>query len=217
MVGPMTQMAAAVEAAPWEGHRIVPLATLHSAEETDAAAAGLSTGGLPIIEVALRSDYGMEALRRLASRDDLTAGAGTVLSVEQADQVIDAGAAFAVTPGLDPDVVERLLAAGVPVLPGVLTPSEVQAARRLGLDQLKLFPADAVDAPALLNAYRSVQPTVGFMPSGGVGPDNLQTFLEHPSVFAVSGSWMLKDLSGGGREVAARAAQARALVEEVCS
>lgn len=194
---------------PWAGHSIVPLATLHGPQEADAAAEGLIAGGMPIVEVALRSEYGMAAISRLAARGDITVGAGTVLDLEQAEQVIEAGASFVVTPGFDEAIIDFLHSRSVPVLPGVLTPTEVQKARRYGLTDLKLFPANAVDAIALLSGYTSVYPDLRFMPSGGVGLDNLATYLQHPAVFAISGSWLLKDLSDAGASVKARAEEAR--------
>ncbi|WP_218221151.1 bifunctional 4-hydroxy-2-oxoglutarate aldolase/2-dehydro-3-deoxy-phosphogluconate aldolase [Nesterenkonia sp. Act20] len=190
----------------WGEHPIVPLASFNTSTEVDAASEGLLAGGLPIIEIALRTDYGFEALRRMVLRTELTVGAGTVLTVEQAKMVVDAGAAFAVTPGLSPKIVEFFMNAGVPVLPGVLTPSEVQNALALGLDHLKLFPANAVDGFAMLDACRAVYPRVRFMPSGGVSPSNAMEYLSRSNVFSVSGSWLLKGAERGAevirREVA---------------
>lgn len=180
---------------------IVPLANFQTAAEADAAAEGLVTGGLPVVEVALRTDYGLEALSRLVRREELTVGAGTVLTLEQARRVVDAGATFAVTPGLSPKIVEFFQAADVPVLPGVLTPSEVQNALSLGLDHLKLFPADAVDSFALLDACSAVYQQVRFMPSGGVSASNASDYLSRSNVFSVSGSWILKGAAGGAEVV----------------
>src|SRR5699024_883337 len=119
MVGPMMQ---------WHSHRIIPLASLAGPAEADVAAEALVQAGLPIIEIAQRTPYSQEAIRRLASRGDIIVGAGTVLTVDQAQSVLDAGAAFAVTPGFDPDVVTFFQDRDVPILPGVLTPTEVQMA-----------------------------------------------------------------------------------------
>lgn len=181
----------------WGEYPVVPLASFEIPAEADAAAEGLVAGGLPVVEVALRTDYGLEALNRLAHREDLTVGAGTVLTLEQARQVVDAGVAFAVTPGLSPDIVEFFQGAGIPILPGVLTPSEVQGALALGLDHLKLFPANAADSFAALDAYRAVYPHIRFMPSGGVNMSNATEYLSRSNVFSVSGSWLLKDAANG--------------------
>lgn len=185
----------------WGTYSIIPLATFENRDETDAAGEGLIAGGLPIVEVALRTDYGFDALSRLIRREELTVGAGTVLTLEQARRVVDSGAAFAVTPGLDPVIVEYFQAAGVPVLPGVLTPSEVQKALSLGLDNLKLFPANAVDSFSLLDACKAVYPHVHFMPSGGVSSSNARDYLSRSNVFSVSGSWILKEVASGAEAV----------------
>lgn len=192
-------------------HRIVPLAAPAYAAEADAVADGLVTGGLPVVEVALRTPYAATALRDLASRGDLLVGAGTVLDAEQARRSLDDGAAFLVSPGLLPEVVEVALGAGVPVLPGIATPSEVMSARALGLRQVKVFPAGLLGGPAWLDALASVFADVRFMPSGGVSPDTLADYLDHPAVFAVSGSWIAGSAtaSRGADAVAAAAATAR--------
>src|SRR5690606_24480970 len=142
--------------------------------------------GLPVVEVALRGEHGLPAIERLAGRGDLLVGAGTVLTVEQGRAALDAGAGFIVTPGLDADVVRFAQDAGVPIVPGVLTPTEVQAALGLGLDRLKLFPAGVFGGLKLLSAYSDVYRDVRFMPSGGVRQDTLAEHLAHPAVFAAS-------------------------------
>lgn len=189
-------------------HRIIPLASVAQAADIDAIGAGLVAGGLPVVEVALRGEHGIPAIESLAARGDLLVGAGTVLSVAQAKEAIAAGARFVVTPGLDADVVRYVQDAGLPIVPGVLTPTEVQAALRLGLDRLKLFPAGAFQGLSVLSAYADVYRDVRFMPSGGVTADNLREHLSHRAVFAASGSWITKRAADGADAVAdaARAA-----------
>lgn len=191
-------------------HRVIPLASFSDSAHIDIVGEGLVAGGLPVVEVALRGDLGLTAIEQLAARGDLIVGAGTVLTVEQADAVIAAGATFVVTPGLDARVVQHVQDAGLPIVPGVLTPTEVQAALRLGLDRLKLFPAGAFDGLRMLSAYSDVYRDVRFMPSGGITLDNLDEILAHPAVFAASGSWIAKAASNG---TAAVADAARAAVE----
>jgi 2-dehydro-3-deoxyphosphogluconate aldolase/(4S)-4-hydroxy-2-oxoglutarate aldolase len=186
---------------------VVPLASIADPTHVDALGDGLVAGGLPVVEVALRGEHGLDAVRRLADRGDLLVGAGTVLSVEQAERAMDAGAAFVVTPGLDAAVVSYVQAVGLPMVPGVLTPTEVQAARALGLSRLKLFPAGNFGGAALLDTYAAVYRDVLFMPSGGVGPANLEAYLAHPAVFAVSGSWITSAAGDGADAVAAAANQ----------
>lgn len=183
-------------------HVIVPLASVVDAAHIDVIGDGLVRGGLPVVEVALRTAHGLPAIERLAARGDLLVGAGTVLDLGQARDAIAAGAEFIVTPGLDADVVRFVREAGLPIVPGALTPTEVQAAMRLGLDHLKLFPAGPFNALSVLSAYADVYPRVKFMPSGGVSLDNLQEHLRHPAVFAVSGSWITRRAADGAEAVA---------------
>ncbi|WP_144796595.1 bifunctional 4-hydroxy-2-oxoglutarate aldolase/2-dehydro-3-deoxy-phosphogluconate aldolase [Microbacterium paludicola] len=192
-------------------HRVIPLASVADPSHLGAIGDGLVAGGLPVVEVALRGEHGAPALKSLAERGDLLVGAGTVLTVEQARTSLDAGAAFIVTPGLDAEVVRFVTGAGVPIVPGVLTPSEVQAAMRLGLDRLKLFPAGAFGGLTLLDAYRDVYRSVQFMPSGGVRQDNLAEHLAHSAVFAASGSWITAAAADGSQAVAERASAALAV------
>ena len=186
-----------IEAHPLFSHRVVPLASIADPAHIDVIGDGLVAGGLPIVEVALRGDLGMTALRRLAGRGDMLVGAGTVLTVAQAREALDAGASFLVTPGLDADVVGFAQSAGVPIVPGVLTPTEIQAAQALGLSRLKLFPAGVFGGLTLVKAYADVYRDVRFMPSGGIGAGNLREVLAHPSVFAASGSWIVAAASAG--------------------
>lgn len=188
--------------------RVVPLVSVADPDHVDAIGDGLAAGGLPVAEVALRGDHGLTAMRRLAERGDLLVGAGTVLSVDEAREALDAGAAFVVTPGLDADVVRFVQGAGVPIIPGVLTPTEVQAARSLGLRKLKLFPAGVFGALRILSAYADVFRDVTFMPSGGIRQENLAEHLAHPAVFAASGSWITSGAAGGADAVAQAARQA---------
>jgi len=189
---------------------VVPLATVADEEAADAIADGLVVGGLPVLEVALRNAFGMAAIERIAARGDVLVGAGTVLDTEQLRRALDAGAAFVVSPGLDEEVVEAALAAGVPVLPGVQTASEVQRGLRLGLDRLKLFPAGAAGGLGLIGALAPVFPQVRFMPSGGVSAANLADYLGHPAVFAASGSWIASPerVTAGADAIAAAAREA---------
>jgi 2-dehydro-3-deoxyphosphogluconate aldolase/(4S)-4-hydroxy-2-oxoglutarate aldolase len=195
---------------------VVPLATIDDARAADVIADGLVAGGLPVLEVALRNQYGMAAIERIAARGDVLVGAGTVLDREQLQRAIDLGAAFIVAPGLDEEIVEAALAAGVPVLPGVMTPSDIQRGIRLGLDQLKLFPAGVAGGLALINALAPVFPGVSFMPSGGVSAANLGEYLAHPAVFAASGSWIAAParVTAGVEAVAQAAREAVALRAE---
>jgi len=186
-------------------HRVIPLATVRDPGHVDVIGDGLVDGGLPVVEVALRGEYGLAAIRRLSARGDILVGAGTVRSVAQAADAIEAGARFIVSPNLDDDVVEFVGRAGLAVIPGVLTPTEVGNAVRLGLHRLKLFPAAAVDARALLTAYRAVFPDVAFMPSAGITAASMAELLELQAVCAVSGSWITAAAARGATAVAEEA------------
>lgn len=192
---------------------VVPLATVADQAAADAIADGLVAGGLPVLEVTLRNAFGLAAIERIAARGDVTVGAGTVLDTEQLRRALDAGAAFVVSPGLDEEVVEAALAAGVPVLPGVQTATEVQRGLRLGLDRLKLFPAGVVGGLGLIDALAPVFPGVRFMPSGGVSAANLADYLAHPAVFAASGSWIAsaERVAAGADAIAEAAREAVAI------
>ena len=196
---------------PLFSHRVVPLVSVSNPATVDAIGAGLVAGGLPVAEVALRGEHGLPALTELAARGDILVGAGTVLTTAQARDALDAGASFVVTPGLDADVVRYVTDAGTPIVPGVITATEIQAATALGLRRLKLFPAGVFGGLALVDAYASVFRDVQFMPSGGVSAGNLGDFLEHAGVFAASGSWITAVAADGTAAVAERAAAAVAV------
>jgi 2-dehydro-3-deoxyphosphogluconate aldolase / (4S)-4-hydroxy-2-oxoglutarate aldolase len=189
-------------------HPVIPLASVRAEGHIEAIGDGLVDGGLPVVEVALRGDLAVQSIRQLAARGDLLVGAGTVRSTAQASQIIDAGAQFIVTPGLDEDVVNYAARAGVPIIPGVLTPTEIGLAARLGLTRVKLFPAAAVDAIAMLNAYADVFPDMRFMPSAGLNVANATEFLAHRAVFAISGSWIAAAAHDGAAAVSAAAREA---------
>ena len=196
------------------GHRIVPVVVLDDPDKADALGAALVQGGLPVAEATFRTPEAAAVLRRLAQNDDLVVGAGTVLTDRQVDQAIEAGAKFIVSPGLSAAVVRRCQEAGVPVIPGVATPSEIMLALDLGLDTVKFFPAEANGGLATIKALAAAFPQVRFMPTGGITVDTAPAYLAHPSVAAVGGSWMVAgDLLKAGRwdDVATRCAASTAL------
>jgi 2-dehydro-3-deoxyphosphogluconate aldolase/(4S)-4-hydroxy-2-oxoglutarate aldolase len=197
-----------------DGHRIVPVVVLDDHAKADALGAALVQGGLPVAEATFRTPEAAAVLRRLADNDDLVVGAGTVLTARQVDQALEAGARFVVSPGLSAAVVRRCQEAGVPVIPGVATPSEIMHALDLGLDTVKFFPAEANGGLATIKALAAAFPQVRFMPTGGITADTAPAYLAHPSVAAVGGSWMVAgDLLAAGRwdEVASRCAASTAL------
>ena len=172
-------------------NRLVPVVVLDDARDAEALGTALVNGGLPVAEVTLRTHAGLDAIRRLADRGDVLVGAGTVLTPTQVDRSVRAGARFIVSPGLSRAVVERCRELGVLPLPGAVTATEIQAGLELGLTTLKFFPAETSGGAAALAALAGPFGHVRFMPTGGIGPDNLGQYLALPTVAAVGGSWMV--------------------------
>ena len=190
---------------------VVPVVVLDHPDQAVPLGEALLAGGINVIEVTLRTDAGLQAIRKLSALPGLHVGAGSVLVPDQADRVVDAGARFVVSPGLSVDVVERCRTRDVPALPGVATASELMTAVSLGLDEVKFFPAGLLGGPAAIRALAAPFTRIAFMPSGGVKAENMADYLAVPAVPAVSGSWMVEPaLLRDGRwdEVTARAADA---------
>ena len=172
----------------------LPVVPLVQAEDPAIAveiSRALAAGGLTVAEVLFRTDRALECLRAVADEvPEMIAGAGTVLSADQARQAIDNGARFIVSPGLDDGVVAACRDADVPVYPGIYTPSELQHAYNLGLDIVKFFPASIAGGVPAIKAVAGVFRTMKFMPTGGISAGNLADYLSIPSVLACGGSWL---------------------------
>jgi len=170
---------------------LVPVITIDRADDAGSLAAALVKGGIPYAEITFRTPAAAHSIDRIRSEaPQMTVGAGTVLTVEQADEAVRAGAQFVVSPALDASVVEWCEERSVPIIPGVATPSEVNAAWQRGLRTLKLFPAEQLGGVALLQALRGPFPEVGFVPTGGITPHNLGDYARLPNVVACGGSWI---------------------------
>ncbi len=175
------------------GLGIIPVAVLARPDEANPLAEGLLAAGLPIAEITFRTAAAADAIALLRERHpSILVGAGTILSIEQADVAIDAGARFVVSPGLNPAVVDHVLGRGIPMLPGVYTPSEIETALAHGIDVVKLFPAAQAGGPDYVRALAGPYRTVGFVPLGGISPANLAEYLALPSVVACGGTWLAK-------------------------
>ena len=170
--------------------RLVPMVVMDKAEHATPFGDALVEGGLPVAEVTFRTPAAEAAIRALAKRGDLLVGAGTVLSTEQADRAIGAGARFIVAPGTNPAVVEHVSMRGVTMCPGVATPSEIELAMSLGITTMKFFPAETLGGVAMLKALAGPFPDVGFIPTGGITPELLPNYLRLASVVACGGSWL---------------------------
>lgn len=169
---------------------VVPLATCVTADESVGLVETLAAAGLPLLELTLRASGAIEALEAAAGRADFCLGAGTVLTPDQAERAIDAGAQFVVSPGFDEAIVTRCLDRGVLPIPGVATGTELMRATSLGLRLVKIFPAEAIGGAGLIRALAGPFPEVRFMPTGGVSPKNLAEYLSTPGVVACGGSWL---------------------------
>jgi 2-dehydro-3-deoxyphosphogluconate aldolase/(4S)-4-hydroxy-2-oxoglutarate aldolase len=171
--------------------RVVPVVTIEDSADAAGLAGALADGGLPIAEITFRTDAAAEAIAAIrAARPDVLVGAGTVLDAATVDRALEAGAHFIVAPGFNPVTVAYALARGAPVVPGVVTPSEIEAAMSLGLRVLKFFPAEASGGPAYLSALRATYPMARFMPTGGINVGNLAAYLALPNVIAAGGTWI---------------------------
>jgi 2-dehydro-3-deoxyphosphogluconate aldolase / (4S)-4-hydroxy-2-oxoglutarate aldolase len=171
--------------------RIVPVVVLHDAKDAEPLGRALIAGGLPVAEVTFRTAAAVESIRAMSAIEGLIVGAGTVLTPAQVEQAVEAGASFIVSPGLRRDVVFAAQAAGIPVLPGAVTPSEIMAAQELGLDTVKFFPANVYGGAAAIKALSAPFGGMRFVPTGGVSVSNLSDYLSLGCVPAVGGSWMV--------------------------
>lgn len=171
--------------------RLVPVVVLDDVKDASPLASALVAGGLPVAEVTFRTPAAQDSIRAMAERGDILLGAGTVLTPEQVDQAVAAGASYVVSPGLSRAVVERCQEHGVLVLPGAVTATEIQAALELGLSTVKFFPAGTSGGAAAIAALAAPFGDVSFVPTGGVGPRNVLDYLAMPAVTAVGGSWMV--------------------------
>ncbi len=170
--------------------RLVPMVVMDDAAHADGFGDALVAGGLPVAEITFRTDAAEESIRRLARRGDLLVGAGTVLTKEQADRAIDAGAAFLLAPGTKPPVIDHCLLRSVPIVPGVATPTDIDLAMSFGLDAVKFFPAENLGGTATLKAYAGPYADMMFLPTGGITPELLPSYLQLPFVLACGGSWL---------------------------
>ena len=198
---------------------IIPVVVLDRAEDALPLAECLMKGGLPCAEVTFRTAAAEESIRRMAKAfPEMIIGAGTVLTTEQADRAIDAGSKFIVSPGFNPKVTEYVLKKGVPMTPGVCTPTEIEAALQFDLDVLKFFPAEPSGGLKMIKALAAPYVGVCFMPTGGISAANVRDYLAYDRIVACGGSWMVKkDLIKAGKfdEIEAMVREAAQIVKEV--
>lgn len=171
---------------------IVPVVVLHDAKDAEPLAKALNDGGLPCAEITFRTEAAQEAIRIMASRfPDMLVGAGTVLTTEQVDRAMEAGAQFIVSPGFNPKIVQYCISKGVPVTPGITSPSEIEQALEYGLEAVKFFPAEAAGGLSMIKAMSAPYSKMMFMPTGGISAQNINDYLAFPKILACGGSWMV--------------------------
>ena len=198
---------------------VVPLVVLEDAKDAAPLAKALVEGGLPCAEVTFRTAAAEESIKLMtAEYPDMFVGAGTVLTIDQVDRAVAAGAKFIVSPGFDPEIVDYCLEKEIPVFPGCITPSEVAQAVKRGLKVVKFFPAEQFGGVATIKAMAAPYVGLKFMPTGGVNAKNLESYLGCDKIIACGGSWMVKgDLVKAGKfdEIKDLTAEAVKLVAEI--
>ena len=198
---------------------VIPVVAIEDASDALPLAEALTSGGLPCAEITFRTGAAADAIGLIAkSYPEMLVGAGTVITVEQAKAAIDAGAGFIVSPGLDKKVVKYCLKHEIPITPGIVTPTELQRALKLGLNAVKFFPAEAAGGVRTLKALSGPFQQIKFIPTGGISPANLTDYLALPQVLACGGSWLVnKNLIAAGEfgRIAQLTREALALVHVV--
>lgn len=170
---------------------IIPVITIADSTAAVLLADALDRGGIPCAEITFRTPAARDAVAKIAKeRPDMLIGAGTILTIAQADAAIDAGADFIVTPGLNPEVVRHCTEKGVTVIPGVNSPLGIETAISLGLETVKFFPARESGGHEFIKAVSAPYPMIKFIPTGGIGPDSMNDYLRLGCVSAVGGSWL---------------------------
>ena len=180
---------------------IVPVVVLNDSGDAEPLARALCEGGLPCAEVTFRTEAAEESIRIMTEKfPEMLVGAGTVLTTEQVDRAVAAGARFIVSPGLNLRVVKHCLEKNIPVTPGTQTPSEMEQAMELGLDVVKFFPAEPAGGIKMIKAVAAPYTTLKFMPTGGININNVEEYLKYDRILACGGSWMVKgDLIDAGK------------------
>lgn len=171
---------------------IVPVVVIDDVKAAKPVAKALIDGGLPVAEVTFRTDAAEESIKVMSQEyPDMLVGAGTVLTPEQVDRAVAAGAKFIVSPGFNADVVKHCLDINIPVAPGCNNPSQMEQALALGLDVVKFFPAEQSGGIKAIKAMAAPYVNLKFMPTGGINADNINDYLAFDKVIACGGSWMV--------------------------
>lgn len=198
---------------------IVPVVVLNNAGDAEPLAEALIKGGLPCAEVTFRTDAAEDSINAIAKKfPEMFVGAGTVLTTEQVDRAIGAGAKFIVSPGFNPKVVEYCIKNNYPITPGIMTPTELEMALGFGLDVVKFFPAENAGGLKMIKAMSAPYTMMKFMPTGGINATNVRDYLACDKILACGGSWMVKgDLISAAKfdEIERLTREAAAIVREI--
>ena len=198
---------------------VVPVVVLNDTKDAKPLAEALVKGGLAVAEVTFRTEAAEESIRIMSEAfPEMLVGAGTVLTIEQVDRAVKAGAKFIVSPGFDPEIVDYCISKEIPVYPGTISPSEVAQAVKRGLKVCKFFPAEQFGGVNTIKALAAPYTMVKFMPTGGVNLKNLRDYLGCDKIAACGGTWMVKgDMIKAGKfdEIEKITADAAAIVKEI--
>ena len=198
---------------------IIPVVVLNDAKDAEPLGKALMEGGLPAAEVTFRTEAAEESIRIMAEKfPDMLVGAGTVLTIEQVDRAVAAGAKFIVAPGLDEEIVKYCLEKDIPVCPGTQTASEMMKAIKLGLTHVKFFPAENAGGLKMIKAVGAALTALKFMPTGGISAANVTEYLQSDKIFCCGGSWMVKgDMIKAGEfdAIKEKVAEAAGIVKSV--
>ena len=171
---------------------VIPVIVIHDLEDAVPMAQALVSGGLSVLEVTLRTEHGLEAIKQIKQAlPEALVGAGTVVSATDLNRAVDAGAEFLVSPGSPEGLIAAAMDCDIPLLPGVATPTEAMTLLEQGINHMKFFPAQAAGGVAMLKSIAGPLPQIRFCPTGGVNPGNAADYLALDNVLCVGGSWML--------------------------
>ena len=198
---------------------VVPVVVLEDAKDAVPLATALVEGGLPCAEVTFRTEAAEESIRLMTEQfPEMLVGAGTVLTVEQVDAAVGAGAKFIVSPGFDAEIVDYCLKSQIPVFPGCISPSEVAQAVKRGLKVVKFFPAEPAGGISMIKAMAAPYTGLKFMPTGGINAKNLEEYLSSDKIVCCGGSWMVKGelvKNGEFNKIRQLTEEARRLVDSI--
>ena len=198
---------------------IIPVVVLNDTKDAEPLGKALVEGGIPCAEVTFRTEAAEECIRIMAEKfPEMLVGAGTVLTTEQVDRAVAAGAKFIVSPGLNPKVVKYCVEKNIPVTPGIITPSEMEQAIELGLEVVKFFPAESFGGLKTIKSMAAPYGKMMFMPTGGINPENVKEYLKFDKILACGGSWMVAgNLVKEGKfdEISKLVAEAKEIVKEI--